>query len=81
MDFRDIATNLIRAVGGIECDRNIEGVMQVFDGIKIGVNNLWEEHLAAETCELLMYDEVLCKCGRLIEIVRNSQTITTKGNT
>lgn len=79
MNFTQIAVGLIQAVGGIECDQNIEGVVKVFEGIKIGVNNNWEDHLAAETAEMLMYDEILCKCGQLIEIERNRKTIIAKG--
>lgn len=79
MNFREIAIGLIQAVEGIECDKNIDGVMKVFDGIKLGVNNLWEDHLMADTEALLMYEEILCKCGNLIELERHRNTIIAKG--
>ncbi len=79
MNFREIAISLIQAIEGLETEKNIEGVLEVFDGIKNGVNNLWEDHLANETTEALMYDNVLCPCGRLIEITRDVGRIGVKG--
>ena len=80
MDFRQIAISLIQAVGGIECDKNIDGVVQVFNGIMNGVHNQWTEHLSAEASDYLMYNELLCKCGRLFEVKLNTDIVNSKKN-
>jgi hypothetical protein len=78
MNFTDIAKELIRALDGIETEKTVRGVVQVFEGIAQGVHNQWEEHLAAETTETLMYDEVVCTCGNIIDISRKNSTIAVR---
>lgn len=78
MDFRNIAISLIQAVGGIECDKNIDGVITVFNGIMNGVHNQWAQHLSAEASDYLMYNEILCECGRLFDIKLNVDVVSTK---
>jgi hypothetical protein len=78
MTFEEIARSLIQAVGGIESEKNIQGVMEVFNGIKRGVHNQWEEHLCAEATDFLMYNEILCSCGKLIEVTSSVNGVATK---
>lgn len=73
--LEEVALSLIRAVGGITDEANIKGVVEVFEGIRKGVHGVWEEHLAKQTEDLLMYDEILCECGRLIEVARHRDCV------
>lgn len=78
MTLEEIAKSLINAVGGDASEKNIAGVIDVFNGIKRGVHNQWEEHLCAETTDFLMYNEILCSCGKLIEVTTSSKGVATK---
>jgi len=75
MDLQILAQKLIESVDGLVTEENIAGVKDVFDGIMQGVNNQWEDHLAKETEDMLMYDSVLCDCGSLIEIKRGRTVV------
>ena len=77
-DLSFVAESLIKAVDGIVTEKNIEGVLEVFEGIRKGVNNQWEEHLAAESTEAIMYDEILCACGSLIDVKRTRLSVDVK---
>lgn len=77
-NFVPIATQLIQAVGGIECEKNIEGVVKVFEGIMNGVHNQWADHLATEATDYLLFNDVLCECGRLIDIKLNTDVVAAK---
>jgi hypothetical protein len=79
MNLEDVAISLIEAVDGAVTEKNIEGVIEVFNGIIRGVNNQWEGHLARETEEVLMYDNIICKCGSLIEIIRKRTKVEVRG--
>lgn len=76
MNFNNIARDLIDAVDGNVSKENIEGVIKVFEGIVKDCDNKWESYIASETEDMLMYDEILCECGRLIQICRYRDSVT-----
>lgn len=78
MNFEEIAKSLIDEVCGIQSDEHVKGVTKVFKSIMDGVNFQWEQHLAAETTEVLMYDEVICTCGNIIDVVRERRKYTVE---
>lgn len=76
MDLTQLAKELIHNVSGDSDAKNIEGVVEVFKGIIQGINNNWEQHLADETNEALMHDDVKClKCNTKTRIERTRHTI------
>lgn len=78
MDLRAFAEELIQAVEGIGSEKNITEVVEILNTIKRVADENWEAHLAGETAETLMYDEILCSCGQLIEITRKRKHIDAK---
>ncbi len=77
MDLEQLAEELIKAVGGIPVDTAIENTVDVFKGIMTGMNNNWEQHLAAETNALLMQDDVCCsRCGQIVRIERRRDLVS-----
>ncbi len=79
MDFQELAAKLIVEVGGDSSDKNISGVVEVLKGVMIGVNNQWEQHLAKETNDTLMYDRIVCPtCDGDVEITRTRGYVAIK---
>jgi hypothetical protein len=71
MDLKEVAKGLIEAVDGEVNDEMIDGVVTVFNGIKRGVNETWEQHLADDTNDILMYDKICCPdCGKQVVVAR-----------
>lgn len=71
MDLNEIAARLIKAVDGIPTETNMEGVISVFNGIRQGCNNDWEDYLMKNTTDLLFYSKHRCdKCNSPIEVKR-----------
>lgn len=71
MELKDIAKELIKQVGGDPTPEMIDGVLTVFNGVKRGVNETWEQHLADDTNDILMYDKISCPdCGKQVVVAR-----------
>lgn len=80
MDMREIAQQLIQNVEGIDSEKNIDGVIQIFEGIKTGMNNIWEDHLYTNCNDVLFYSKTKCpNCNSSIEVTRDRSTVTVKG--
>ena len=79
MTLEEIAEKLIQNVGGVVTDDNIAGVLEVFGGIRKGVDLKWEEHLVKDTNETLFYNKVVCEvCEEPVQITRTRQQVKVK---
>ena len=76
MEMRELAEKLIEAVEGIPSDKNIDGVMGVFDGIKTGMNNVWEDHLLENVNTVLFFIKMACpRCKKRLKIERTRSAV------
>lgn len=79
MNIEEIAEGLIKAVGGIVSEKNIEGVITVFKGIKKGVDNDWEAYLTEQTNEVIMRDSLACpSCNTTVLIERQRNNVSVE---
>jgi len=78
MDLTKLAQGLIEGVGGIVCDRHVEGTVLVLESLINAIHNQWHEHLMQETEHELLYSDILCECGRLLEMKRYKDCTTIK---
>jgi len=71
MNLEELARKLVEEVEGMDTAKNVEGVVEVFKGLILGVNGQWEQFLAKETNEVLMRDKIKCnKCNNKMVIER-----------
>lgn len=74
--MREIAEQLISSVEGLSSEENIKGVMQVFEGIKTGMNNMWEDHLYSNANEVLFFSKTSCPvCFEPLKITRTRSAV------
>lgn len=77
-DLTDLAKDLIRETGGEITDKNVNGTVEVFNGIIQGCHNNWEQHLAKETTAVLARDRIRCSCGAKINVIRERSIVIVK---
>ena len=70
MSLESIAETLIENVEGIASKQNIEGVIAVFKSLLKAQNELWEKHVVKETNNMLITNNILCKCGNPITVTQ-----------
>lgn len=79
MEIDEIAKEIIDLVQGISTDKTVEGVVEVLKGVKQAVHNDWEQYLAKETNEALMFDNVGCPiCHSRIEVERTRNYVAVR---
>ncbi len=79
MELREVAEQLIKTLDGTVSDKNIEGVLSVFDGIRLGCDNKWEDYLMKNISDLLIYSRTSCEvCGEPVVIRRTRQSVSVK---
>ncbi len=77
--LREVAENLIMAVEGFPTEKNIQGVIDVFSGIKLGCDNVWENHLYKDINDLLVMNKTECPvCGLQLKLTRTRSTVLVK---
>ncbi len=76
MDLKELASELIQAVGGELTDDHKKLVLSTFEGIVLGTNSNWEQHLASQTNDALMQDNLKCPgCNTKIRLTRTRHAI------
>lgn len=76
MTMREIAEELIEAVEGIPNTKHIEGVLKVFEGIKAGCDNVWEDYIYNNINDVLLMSNAACPCCKAaIRVTRDRKRV------